>query len=51
MNPVDHPMGGRTRGGKQPTNSKGIITLHRKTVKKHRPNILYTKRQLKLLRL
>ncbi len=23
MNPVDHPMGGRTRGGFQPTNKKG----------------------------
>nr|ADZ99048.1 ribosomal protein L2 [Physarum polycephalum] len=51
MNPVDHPMGGRTRGGVQPMNRKGIITLHRKTVKKHHPSILYTKRQLKLLRL
>lgn len=51
MNPVDHPMGGRTRGGVQPTNIKGIITTHRKTVKVHHPYILYTKRQLKLLRL
>jgi len=51
MNPVDHPMGGRTRGGVQPTNKKGVITLHRKTVKTHHSNILYTKRQLKLLRL
>lgn len=25
MNPVDHPMGGRTRGGAQPTNRKGIL--------------------------
>jgi large subunit ribosomal protein L2 len=50
MNPVDHPMGGRTRGGKQPTNKKGIITLNRST-KKHRHNsILLTKRQLKLLK-
>jgi len=51
MNPVDHPMGGRTRGGAQPTNRKGVITLHRKTVKSHHSSILYTKRQLKLLRL
>jgi len=50
MNPVDHPMGGRTRGGVQPMNKKGIITLNRKTVKKHHPSILYTKRQLKLSR-
>jgi large subunit ribosomal protein L2 len=51
MNPVDHPMGGRTRGGCQPKNQKGVITLSRKTVKHHHANILYTKRQLKLLRL
>jgi large subunit ribosomal protein L2 len=51
MNPVDHPMGGRTRGGCQPRNKKGIISLNRKTVKYHHPSILYTKRQLKLLRL
>jgi large subunit ribosomal protein L2 len=49
MNPVDHPMGGRTRGG-QPTNKKGIITLNRSTVKNHHISILYTKRQLKLIR-
>jgi len=50
MNPVDHPMGGRTRGGAQPVNIKGRITLHRKTVKRRPPYILYTKRQLKILR-
>jgi large subunit ribosomal protein L2 len=50
MNPVDHPMGGRTRGGCQPMNRKGVITLNRPTVSKHHPSILYTKRQLKLLR-
>jgi large subunit ribosomal protein L2 len=50
MNPVDHPLGGRTRGGAQPVNIKGIITLNRKTVHQHHPAILYTKRQLKLLR-
>jgi large subunit ribosomal protein L2 len=49
MNPVDHPMGGRTRGGCFPKNIKGIITLNRPTVKKHNISILYTKRQLKLL--
>lgn len=49
MNPVDHPMGGRTRGGSQPVNKKGILTLGRKTVFQHHPNILYTKRQLKFL--
>lgn len=50
MNPVDHPMGGRTRGGSFPKNFKGIITLNRPTVKKHNMHILYTKRQLKLLK-
>lgn len=49
MNPVDHPMGGRTRGGCFPKNKKGIITLNRSTVKKQKINILYTKRQLKIL--
>jgi large subunit ribosomal protein L2 len=48
MNPVDHPLGGRTRGGCFPKNIKGIITLNRPTVKKHNISILYTKRQLKL---
>nr|ADD25157.1 ribosomal protein L2 [Didymium iridis]ADD25158.1 ribosomal protein L2 [Didymium iridis] len=50
MNPVDHPMGGRTRGGKQPTNKKGIINTSRPTKKQYRSSILYTKRQLKLLK-
>jgi large subunit ribosomal protein L2 len=49
MNPVDHPMGGRTRGGCQSRNSKGVITLNRPTVFKHHHSILYTRRQLKLL--
>jgi len=47
MNPVDHPMGGRTRGGWQPTNIKGIITTHRPTKKYYHPAILLTKRQQK----
>jgi len=51
MNPVDHPMGGRTRGGSFPTNPKGILTLNRPTVKKRKSYILYTKRQLKLLKI
>jgi large subunit ribosomal protein L2 len=50
MNPVDHPMGGRTRGGKQPTNKKGIITLNRSTKTHRQTSILFTKRQLKLLK-
>jgi len=50
MNPVDHPMGGRTRGGCQPMNAKGIITLNRPTKKYYQPAILYTKRQLKFKR-
>ena len=48
MNPVDHPMGGRTRGGCFPKNKKGVVTLNRPTVRKHAFGILYTKRQLKL---
>lgn len=50
MNPVDHPMGGRTRGGFQPCNSKGIIMTNRSTKKKYHPAILFTKRQLKFKR-
>lgn len=50
MNPVDHPMGGRTRGGVQPTNIKGVITLNRPTKKRYHNSILFTKRQLKLLK-
>jgi len=50
MNPVDHPLGGRTRGGVQPMNSKGKITLNRPTVKQRNPYILFSKRQLKLKR-
>ena len=49
MNPVDHPMGGRTKGG-QAKNKAGHQTKGRKTVKTKNPMILYTKRQLKLLR-
>ena len=49
MNPVDHPMGGRTRGGSFPKNAKGVITLNRPTVQRHTSYILYTKRQLKIL--
>jgi len=47
MNPVDHPMGGRTRGGCQPMNSKGINMTNRTTKKYYHPAILFTKRQLK----
>jgi large subunit ribosomal protein L2 len=50
MNPVDHPMGGRTRGGSQPMNRKGIITVHRSTVKSRHPSVLYTRRQMKFRR-
>ena len=49
MNPVDHPLGGRTRGGAQPVNVKGILTTNRRTVFRHHNAILYTKRQLKLM--
>jgi large subunit ribosomal protein L2 len=48
MNPVDHPLGGRTRGGSQPMNKKGIVTLNRPTKKHYHNSILTTKRQLKL---
>jgi len=47
MNPVDHPMGGRTRGGAQPMNPKGIITTNRSTKGYYHPAIFLTKRQLK----
>ena len=42
-------MGGRTRGGCQPMNSKGIITLNVKLLK-NISKYTYTKRQLKFLR-
>jgi large subunit ribosomal protein L2 len=47
MNPVDHPMGGRTRGGFQPCNSKGLITTHLSTKKYRHISIIRTKRHLK----
>lgn len=50
MNPVDHPMGGRTRGGCQPMNSKGIITSNRSTKRYYHPAIIITKRYLKFRR-
>jgi len=50
MNPVDHPLGGRTRGGTQAMNKKGIITLNRPSVKTRHPAILYTRRQMKFRR-
>ena len=42
-------MGGRTRGGCQPMNAKGLVTLNAKLLKSI-PKYTYTKRQLKLLR-
>jgi len=50
MNPVDHPMGGRTKGGCQPTNAKGMIMTHRSTKHFRHPTILYTKREMKFKR-
>jgi len=47
MNPVDHPMGGRTKGGTQPVTKKGVLNFNRSTKKRYLPGILYTKRQLK----
>lgn len=50
MNPVDHPMGGRTKGGSQPVTFKGILNFNRSTKKVYHPSILYTKRQMKFKR-
>lgn len=50
MNPVDHPMGGRTKGGSQPVTAKGILNFNRSTKKFYHPAILYTKRQMKFKR-
>jgi large subunit ribosomal protein L2 len=47
MNPVDHPMGGRTRGGFQPTNPKGRITAHTSTKRYYDIHTGITQRQLK----
>ncbi len=50
MNPVDHPLGGRTRGGYQSVNRKGQIVTNRKTKKRINNNIIYTLRQRKFIR-
>lgn len=50
MNPVDHPMGGRTKGGCQPMNPHGVINKNRSTKRYYPLSIFITKRQLKFRR-
>lgn len=47
MNPVDHPMGGRTKGGTQPLSPQGRLLFHRSTKYHHSPYIIQTQRSLK----
>jgi large subunit ribosomal protein L2 len=47
MNPVDHPMGGRTKGGTQPLSPQGRLFKHRSTKKYFHKSILQTKRSIK----
>jgi large subunit ribosomal protein L2 len=47
MNPVDHPMGGRTKGGTQSLSPQGRLLKHRSTKKYLHPSILQTKRSIK----
>jgi len=51
-NPVDHPMGGRTKGGCQPVSQKGILSrgpITRKIISFKQKMILLNKRQAKNL--
>lgn len=46
MNPVDHPMGGRTNGGKHPCSPTGVKAKGKKTRKKnHRSSVFIVKRR------
>jgi len=47
MNPVDHPMGGRTKGGTQPLSPQGRLLKHRSTKNYFHKSILQTKRSIK----
>jgi len=48
-NPVDHPLGGRTRGGYPSVDIKGKLSINRPTGKAN-PFVIYTKRQMKFRR-
>lgn len=46
MNPVDHPHGGRTNGGRPSVNPNGFITKGKKTRKKIiSKNIIFKRRK------
>lgn len=47
MNPVDHPMGGRTKGGTQPLSPEGRLLTNKSTKQYHSPYIIRSKRSLK----
>lgn len=41
MNPVDHPMGGRTKGGCTPCNRKGFLSVGASTVGKRKNKFIF----------
>jgi len=40
MNPVDHPMAGRTRGGCAPQNKRGLLSLGTKTARRKKHHLI-----------
>jgi len=49
-NPVDHPLGGRTRGGYPSVDQKGNLSINRPTRRKLCDLVMYTKKQMKFRR-
>jgi large subunit ribosomal protein L2 len=47
MNPVDHPLGGRTRGGRHPVSPWGLPAKGKKTRKKKRSDAMIIRRRRK----
>jgi large subunit ribosomal protein L2 len=47
MNPVDHPLGGRTRGGRHPVSPWGLPAKGKKTRKKKRSDAMIIRRRKK----
>jgi large subunit ribosomal protein L2 len=47
MNPVDHPHGGRTRGGRHPVSPWGQSAKGKKTRKKKRSDAMIIRRRRK----
>lgn len=49
-NPVDHPLGGRTKGGYPAVDAKGHLSINRPTRSRKNRWVVYTKRQMKFRR-